>query len=208
MSLANQFLTAALLAGLLAACGSSDAESPAPPPPETAGTTNAAPGAEWSRKRYERTREMQRNGQLRCDTIAYACPDAPESGHFVFCYAGDDLVTTSHTGTRGDHASLSESYYYDGEDMYFAFLTESAWRFDDSAADATEPATLDEVHEEIRLYSNGDLVDRRFRDYTLSSRDNAPPASLPDQATGDGVRDAVGPDAVLQVRQDEAYPCR
>ncbi|NJB85479.1 hypothetical protein GGR26_001224 [Lewinella marina] len=194
---------------LLAACSDSPEEPAAPPAPtpQTGYTTNSAAGLEWSQKRYDRTREMERNGQLRCDTVGYTCPDDPVSGQFIFCYAGDELVRTAHEFTQGDHASLSESYYYDGEDMYFAHLTAGEWRFG-GPGNETEPTTIDEIREEMRFYGNGDLLDRRFRTYTVNSWETSPdPGQLPTEATGEEITGGLGADAVRRVVDTRQYTC-
>ncbi|THH41369.1 hypothetical protein [Neolewinella litorea] len=175
-------------------------------------TTNSVAGLDWSRKRYDRTLEMERNGQLRCDTVVYDCPDDAAAGRFIFCYAGGDLVRAAHEATLGDHASVSESYYYDGDDMYVAKLASGAWHFASPADGQTEtpgePATIDEVHEEMRYYSNGDLVDRRFKDYVIDARTpGPPPENIPDRDTGEGVDNTLGPDAVRAVQRSNTYAC-
>ena len=212
------YVIIALILSALTACSEADpsqvSEDPvvntesAPP----AGQTNSTGGIAWAQKRYERTLEMERSGLLRCDTVAYTC-DAV-SGTFTFCHSDGELVRAGHERQMGDHDYLIEWYYYDGEDMYLADLKEGSWRFGSPDSDGQVPLastapTIDEVHEERRFYERGNLLDRRFRDYTMRSwTDTLHPHDLPEMAEGTGVADAVGSEVVLRVAESGSYDCR
>ena len=181
-------------------------------PEDRSGQTNATGGLSWAQKRYERSLQMERSGLLLCDTVAYRC--GTTSGTFTFCRSDGELVRAGHEQQKGEHDYLSEWYYYDGTEMYLAELKAGSWRFGGPESDqqvrlsSTEP-TIDEVHEEWRYFERGNLLDRRFKDYTLRSwTDTLQPQDLPGKPQGTGVAGEIGSEVVLEVAESGTYECR
>ena len=175
--------------------------------------TNTDDPKEWIRKRYERTLQMEQAGQLNCDTITYACEGDARYGSFVFCYSDGVLMRATHEMTEGDHFGVTERYFYDGEELYFAYLTQGSWHFggpmQTDEAGHEVPGTIDEVHEERRYFDRGDLIDRLYKDYTITSAESSPtPDEIPNRQEGEGVDAELGSDAVLRVADSGSYDCR
>ncbi|WP_157974246.1 hypothetical protein [Lewinella sp. IMCC34183] len=229
-----RFLTVSLTVLCLCACGGPEpsddrqpvvpeaeaAEEALPPVPETDPTladtrppvTNTQDPIDWIRERYSDFQRIERDGQLDCDTVTYECPGEARFGSFVFCYSDVGLTRITHEMTLGDHFGVTESYFYDGEELYFAHLTQGAWSFGgppriDEAGNEV-PGTIDEVHEERRYYDQGALIQRLFKDYTITSGQSSPgPDEIPNRPTGEGVTAGLGSEAVFDVSTAYTYDC-
>ena len=194
---------------VVAATESSPASSNIPDPGLT---TNAGSEMTFVLKRYQRIQDMEKLGMLRCDSIGYNCAYDPGGGNFQLCYLDDELVRATHMFSRGDHGGGSETYYYDGGDLFLADLSASTWQFGDTMQEDENgnevPGTEDLVHEERRYYYNGNLIDRRYKDYKIQSWTDPPdPSTIPDQQTGMGVDDGIGSEVMLQVARRGSFEC-
>lgn len=213
-----RFIAILLAATQLATgCGDEPARSPdAPtvvsPADTTAGQVNTGGGKEWIVKRYDRVAEMESNGQLRCDSIEYECPADAINGLFTYCYAGGELVRATHARSIASHAYLSESYYYDGDELYFAFLQEGSWGFASPPGgqyDETVSATIDHVNEERRYFENGNMIDHLYKSYEIKSWEEGMPAAdeAPNTAEGTPVADALGPETTSTIKDVGTFSC-
>ncbi|PPK86625.1 hypothetical protein CLV84_3560 [Neolewinella xylanilytica] len=180
-------------------------QSPAPAMNVT-GQRNIEAGTEWIQKRYDRITRMRAAGQLRCDTLRYACPEAAQRGLFVACYVEEELVIAEHERGPDDHPTLYERYYYDGTELYLAHLTERAGEAANSTAGIDHP--IDAIHEAYLYYENGNLIDRLYKDYTLTS-ETVPPVTdqVPNQRIGRGVRGGLGSEVVRETILGDTVPC-
>ncbi len=180
--------------------------------PDPGVTTNSSSEMTFVLQRYQRIEDMDKLGMLRCDSIGYACAFDPGGGSFLLCFLDDELVRATHAYSRGDHGGGSETYYFDGGDVFLADLSSSSWQFGGPMQKDEEgharPGTEDQVHEERRFYYNGNLIDRKYKDYKIQSWTESPdPGSLPDQSTGIGVDDGIGSEVILQVARRGKYEC-
>ena len=209
-----------IVAGLIMALGqacTADNQAPTAPPevatapaPEEGGQANSPGGLEWIRKRYARVAEMEANGLLRCDSLIYECPAEPVNGLFTYCYAGDELVRASHGRSIASHSFATEEYYYDGEEMYFAYLREGDWQFAQPPGPQTDEVvshTRDQIREERKYFENGNLIERLFKDYELVSWEDRGPEDYPNSRQGEPVRDVLGAEVVLAQRNATDYNC-
>ncbi|MBB4077865.1 hypothetical protein GGR28_000466 [Lewinella aquimaris] len=216
----KQLLSAAALTIFLVACdntpGSEDSgemvdaspvtEDANVPDPDV--TTNTESEIAFVRKRFDRVQEMEAAGTLRCDTLSYNCDEESGGGSFTFCYVADDLVRASHEFYLGDHGGGSETYYFDEEDLYFAHLTQSSWRFASPPDQDDGTYTVDEVNEERRYFYNGNMIDRLYKDYQVESWKESPdPSTLPNTQTGTGVSAQVSGDQMLEIARSREFDC-
>ena len=208
-----------ILAALFAGCGSGEpAVGPHDIPTDSVyyqrpAAANTPEGMEWARKRYARVQEMAAAGRLTCDTLRYDCPADAVVGWFAYCYADDGaLITGSHAESTGDHYTVTERYYYDGDELFFAHLTTTGWSFGGpegrDAAGNPVPGTIDDVKEERKYYSDGNLIDRLYKEYTLTSGPDSPdPDDVPNSTQGTPIDDGLGSEAVRAIAGDKAYAC-
>ncbi|MCP9235121.1 hypothetical protein [Lewinella sp. JB7] len=216
-------LTAAALAILLAGCGNAPentdgakvggalASDTGAGVPNPGITTNTDSERAFAEKRYARIEDMEAAGQLRCDTLTYECAGDPRGGTLVFCYVADDLVRARHEYTVGDHGGGRETYYFDDTELFLADLTQSTWTFapppEDSENDGTT-RTVDHVSEERRYFYNGNLIDRRYRDYQVISGEPSPnPVGEPGERTGKGVDVQLSGEQLLALSRSREFAC-
>lgn len=87
-------------------------------------TTNTDSEREFAEKRYARIEEMDRRGLLRCDSLDYDCGGA--TGKFMFCKVEEELLRAVHKVTPTSGADFTETYYYDGDERFYAMLSEGS----------------------------------------------------------------------------------
>lgn len=214
------FFILMLLAAL--GCGSPADESAATTPADTTaatadlrrqksdGSLDTAATLAAIRSEYSRIESLREAGELRQDTLAYECAEI--FGTFRFFYAGDELLLASRDYVVGDHFGGEENYYFHRGQPFFAFLAESSWAFDGpmtTTADGQEVTpTRDDIHELRRYYADGRVIEELYKDYTLhSQKDNPPADQLPNQDSGKGVSEDIGAERLREVARQGTFDC-
>ena len=101
------------------------------------------------------------NANLRSLEISFESEDEPASGTCMKYFDGDSLVKIKLSYAIGDHGGSDEYFYYNGGTLFFAYASDSQWRFSGETLPNGEGGTIDIVTEH-RAYFFQDAVIRHL----------------------------------------------
>jgi len=145
------------------------------------------------RERYNRIE----SARLRAKEMEFTSDDGLSSGTFTRYYENDALVKIKLSYGLGDHGGSEEYYYYEQGELFFAFATDSVWRFTGETLPNGQEATLDTAIEHRVYFVNGALVRHLSRE--AKSKDAAAIPKLLQKAQNQPSRDSDRVDRLFAV---------
>lgn len=138
------------------------------------------------RKEYARIEKLIAEEQLEQKELAYECPDEPHGGTFTFYFQEGELLKATQSFYMGDHFGGESSYYFQAEQLFFAFHQNGSWSF--AGSDSEEPITRDDFKEQRDYYYQGKLVNQLFKSYSqFSNQEIIPSNQIPNKSTGEDI---------------------
>jgi hypothetical protein len=158
------------------------------------------------KQEYARIEQLVTTNNTSLKELEFECPEDPQGGSFKFHFNNDSLLKATYSFYMGDHFGGESTYYFQNDQLFFAFHQNSTWNF--AASDTDEPATRDDINEQRDYYYQGKLVNRLFKEYThFSNKKKTPSNKVPNKTIGTPLDYTYEASKVLELATKDVLTC-